>query len=197
VAAVSPRAKDLSHVELPRLRAAIEASLSARQPSLGRRLETGAVAAAGAVASDSSRDFQALLEVGYLVASADGFAPEERHALAHLLEHATGAAVSESTLELHFEDLDESTALLGRSQRLLRAAADLEDDAARRDALRFAALVALADGQLGEAEAAALGELGKCLAFDEASASQLVDEVVAEIVAEIERAVTAPSGSKP
>src|SRR5262249_11811114 len=69
------------------------------------RLREGAKAAAAGSDDAPARRFTALLELGYLVASADGLDPSERAALARLLEAVTGSAVDQPTLERHFEDL--------------------------------------------------------------------------------------------
>jgi tellurite resistance protein len=131
--------------------------------------------------SEASRYFQALLEIGYLVASADGLAAEERQALAELLEEATGKAVDQAALKLHFEDLDQAVAMLGRHERLRRSAADLEELGAREEALGFATLVAIADGSFAEPEAEALVELGRDLAFSDEQIRSLVDQVVSQL----------------
>lgn len=183
------RAMSLSAVELPRvaperLRAAIEQLLLAgtsAPESLGQRLKSGARAVTNEVDSTPARYFQALLEVSYLVASADGFADEERDALARMLEHATSRAVTHDVLELHFRDLDESAALLGRAERLLRAASDFEEESSKLDALRFAALVALSDGRLGEPEVTALYDLARGLALGEAQATGALEPLVREL----------------
>jgi tellurite resistance protein len=183
-ARMSLTAVELPRVKPERLRAAIEALMlvGADAPeSLGKRLETGARAVSKQTGSEPARNFQALLEVGYLVASADGFADEERAALARLLEHATARAVSHDVLELHFRDLDESAALLGRAERLLRAASDIEEAGAKLDALRFAGLVALSDGQLGQPEVTALYELAGGLSLSETDANRVIKPLVDEL----------------
>ena len=109
----------------------------------------------------AARAFQGLLEVGYLVASADGLADSERSALAELLERVTGRAVDRATMELHFKDLDAACEALGRRERLRRAAAEFDDEKARDEALGFAALVALTDGAIGAPELEALVTLGE------------------------------------
>jgi hypothetical protein len=113
---------------------------------------------------DAARTFSGLLESAYVVASADGMADAERHALAELLERVTGQAVDRATLETHFADIDAACAVLGRRERLRRAAADLTG--IPREALGFSAVVALTDGELGEPELEALIELGAHLELD-------------------------------
>ena len=109
---------------------------------------------------DMARYFQALLELGYLVASADGLADSEREALAALLEQVSGDAVDRQTLLTHFRDLDQASEVLGRRERLVRVAAHFGDEPSRLEAIGFAALVAMADGTLDRSEMEALVDLG-------------------------------------
>ena len=125
--------------------------------------------------------FQSLLELGYLVASADGLAPEERAALAKLVEHATGSVVEQEALQRHFNDLDACSATLGRRERLGRVAANFEDLAAREEAISFAALIAIADGKLAQPEAQVLVELGEHFSFSETDVKAVLGQVVADI----------------
>lgn len=125
--------------------------------------------------------FQSLLELGYLVASADGLAPEERAALAKLVEHATGSVVEEEALQRHFHDLDACSEALGRRERLGRVAANFEDLSAREEAITFAALIAIADGKLARPEAQVLVELGEHFKFSETDVQAVLAQVVAGI----------------
>lgn len=109
---------------------------------------------------DAARWFQSLVELGFLVASADGFADSERSALAGLLELVTSETIDKEMLELHLGELAQQVDILGRTQRLARAAQEIDDPAAADDAVAFAALVAMADGHLGAVELDALVELG-------------------------------------
>lgn len=127
--------------------------------------------------------FQTMLELTYLVASADGFADAERVSLATLLESITGAAVDRATLELHFRDLDDAVALFGRRERLARAAADLENPAQREDAIAIVAMVALADGQISAPELEALVELGGHVDVHAARVIAIVEATVARVEA--------------
>jgi len=137
--------------------------------------------------SSAAERFQGLLELGYLVASADGFAPEEREALAMLLEYATAAAASRDVLLLHFNDLDATSAALGRSERLLRAASSFESSSSREQAISFAALVAVADGLLDGAEMQVLLSLGKLFSLSTEQVRALVDQVMASIARALDR----------
>lgn len=149
------------------------------------RLKQGAQATTEDRLEEASTYFQSLLEIGYLVASADGFASEERHALAMLLEHLTGSIVAHDAFELHFQDLDAAVEMLGRRERLRRAAADFEDGIGRGEALGFAALVAIADGKLAEPEEKALLELGTHFGLNEEQVGRAVNSVVERLRARL------------
>jgi tellurite resistance protein len=125
--------------------------------------------------------FQSLLEIGYLVASADGLADEERDALAKLMEQVSGSVVELQMLKQHLCDLDGSAAVLGRRERLARVAASFEDDRSREEAISFAALVAVADGKLAGPEASVLLELGQHFAFSAGDVQAVASQVVASI----------------
>ncbi len=178
---------DLSAHPPDRLAAAIQDLLTGAPEALGGRLPSASHLKAGAEAvthdqpGTAAVHFQSLLEIGYLIASADGFAEEERHALSTLLEAVLGRAVSHDDLELHFKDLDDAVDILGRRERLRRAAEDFEDGLSRGEALGFAALVAVADGHLAEPEAASLDELGSFLGMETAEVDAAIDRVVGDI----------------
>jgi tellurite resistance protein len=176
----------LPEVAPARLAAAVHAVLTgdaARGAALpsADHLRAGAAATTGDAGGPAARRFQALLELGYLAASADGLDAGEREALARLLEQVTGAAVDRDTLELHFRDLDEAVAMLGRRERLARVAAELDDGDEPSEALGFAALVAMADGRLGAAELDVLVELGASLALGAGEVRAVVDQVAASL----------------
>jgi tellurite resistance protein len=187
------RVSDLSQIGEERLQRAVRAVIEGQGllPEERRSLPGPEQFRAGAEAirrdSDEaeSKYFQSILELGYLVASADGFAPQERQALAALLEQATGAAVNRGELEVHLKDLEDGCAMLGRRERLRRAAADFDDQLGRREAIGFTALVAVADGMLADAELEALRELGSCFEFG----MEAVDEIVMAIARDIDRAL--------
>ena len=176
-----------------RLAAALQAVLRQAKPAGGSALPTvdslrqGAEQTLRAETKDSKAAgaFQSLLELGYIVASADGLADSEREALAKLLELATGSAIDHDTMTLHFRDLDASVEMLGRRERLRRVTAGLADLAATNEAVGFAALVALADGELGAPEMQALLELGDGLGLPAADVRSVVDDVVARVRKEL------------
>lgn len=180
---------DLKEFGLPALRSAIRSALSAASTGLpsSERLERAAQAVLTDGDSETSAYFQSMLELGYLVASADGFAEEERHALAELLEAVTGSVVAKDALELHFRDLDDAVEMLGRHERLRRAAADFEDGLNRSEAIGFAALVALADGKIADQEIGALHEIGGYLGLEQREVDASIERVVSDLQQRLSR----------
>jgi tellurite resistance protein len=181
---------DLSQFGAERVRAAVQAAVE--HASAGS-LPTQAVLQQGAEATLKSEDaatstyFVSILELAYLVASADGLADAERHTLAELLERLTGKAVKHEAMELHFKDLDDAVEMLGRRERLRRAAEDFGDPTRQHEALGFAAVVALADGVLAEPENAALTELGGHFGLSDAETENVVGGIVKRVRAELDR----------
>lgn len=178
---------ELANADPDKLQAAVNAALSAHGETLTR----------GAKESPSDADdrlteaavyFHSLLELGYLVASADGFADAERQALAQLIETATSAALNRTALLAHFDDLDSGTEVLGRSQRLARAAANIEDADKRQRALQFVALIATADGHLDGTELDALAELGEHFEVSREQVETIARDVVTQITRHLEGA---------
>jgi tellurite resistance protein len=178
--------RELPKVSPARLRSALRGALALESP----RLVSGAAQTRKDEPedADSARHFQALLEAGYLVASADGLEDEERHALAELLEEGTGAAFDRATFELHFRDLDASVAMLGRHERLRRTAEEFNETAAREEALGFALLVAIGDGKLAAQELAMLFELGVALGFSKEALEQRFEQTIGRLERELRSA---------
>jgi tellurite resistance protein len=195
----------LSNTDADTLRAAICAVLTeqrAEMPAstvgadllLGRlptsiQLQAGAEQSLKEEADDfeAAEYFQSLLELGYLVASADGLAEEERDALAHLVESVTNQAADYEALQVHFDDLDTMSDALGRRERLGRVAANLETKEQREEAISFAALIAIADGVLAQPEAEVLFALGEHLSFGKDAVLAVIDQVKNRIQSELER----------
>ena len=135
---------------------------------------------ASLVPEDSNR-FMAALELGYLAASADGLDDAERDSLANTLERITGIGFDHDAFAAHFADLDEAVAALGRRERLARTAAEFENDETRADAIRFAALVAMADGTLHEPELTVLIETGAHFQWTAERVRGLVTDAAARV----------------
>jgi tellurite resistance protein len=130
------------------------------------------------VPKDENR-FISALELSYLTASADGLDERERDTIATTLEQVTGIGFDHDSFAAHFSDLDAAVDMLGRRERLARTAADFEDDDSRADAIRFAALVAMADGTLHANELTVLVEAGSHFQWEEDKVRSLVDEAAA------------------
>lgn len=125
--------------------------------------------------------FLAVLELGYLAASADGLDDRERDAIANALEKITGIGYDHQAFEAHFADLDAAVASLGRRERLARTAAEFDNDESRTDAIRFAALVAMADGTLHAPELEVLNEAGGHFAWSPERIHAIVTEAAARV----------------
>ncbi|HEY5923736.1 MAG TPA: hypothetical protein VIV11_18770 [Kofleriaceae bacterium] len=135
---------------------------------------------ASLVPKDANR-FMAALELGYLAASADGLDGKEREALATTLERVTGIGFDHDALAAHFADLDAAVATLGRRERLARTAAEFDNDDARADAIRFAALVAMCDGTLRSDELEVLNEAGTHFQWNADKVHGLVTDAAARV----------------
>jgi tellurite resistance protein len=183
---------DLTGFGEDRIRAAVQAAMKRAPEGAAQvlptpaRLEQGAKATLENRLEDESTYFVSLLEIAWLVASADGFAEQERHALSELLEQILGRAVGRDVLELHFKDLGDACEMLGRRERMRRAAEDFSVTASSKEALGFAALVAMADGQLAGPEHDALVELGGHLGFSKTLVDEIIEAVVSRLRAELE-----------
>lgn len=129
----------------------------------------------------AARWFQSLVELAYLVASADGFSPAERASLAVLIERATMETVDHDLLEQQLLDLEAQADVMGRHQRIARAAAEVKDQPSVDDALAFAALVAMADGRMEPPEQEALFEIAGHLDIERAQVEALIGVLVEDV----------------
>jgi tellurite resistance protein len=125
--------------------------------------------------------FMAALELGYLAASADGLDASERESIATTLEKVTGIGFDHDAFAAHFADLDAAVSTLGRRERLARTAAEFDSDDARANAVRFAALVAMADGVLHAPELVVLEEVGSHFKWNPDRIRGLVTEAAASV----------------
>ena len=167
--------------DAPSLEAAVD--LVIHRAELAERLHQGAMAAVSDEESQSAagRRFQILLELGYLVASADGLADAERASLAHLLETVTQRAIDVTTLDEHFQDLDQGVRMLGRHHRVAAAAAQLGDVQGAEEAIVLVTLVAVADGELARDEFEVIESIGKHAGVEADRVKELIDEVASQI----------------
>ena len=146
----------------------------------GDAIANVASAIAEQVPSDQDR-FLAALELAYLAASADGLDEAEREALATVLSAATGSRIDRDTFQSHFYDLDAAVEILGRRERLARTAADFATDDTRADAIKFATLVAMADGRLHDAERGVLLEAGEHFAWNAERIDALIGDATVRV----------------
>jgi tellurite resistance protein len=128
-----------------------------------------------------SNRFMAVLELGYLAASADGLDVKERTAIANVLQSVTGLGMDQDAFNAHFADLDEAVAALGRRERLARTAAEFDSDESRSNAIRFAALIAMCDGTLCQPELEVLEEAGSHFAWTAEKVKDIVTEAAARV----------------
>ncbi|MEM6993316.1 MAG: TerB family tellurite resistance protein [Myxococcota bacterium] len=142
--------------------------------------QTQAASEADPLPTEAQR-FVTMLELSYLVASADGFAKAERQSLSYLLQSVTGSAVKQADLERHFSDLDQAVAALGRRERLAASAAAIEDDTGRQEAILLTALIAMADGTLSRPEMDALLELSGHMDMPATEAEALVRKAATHV----------------
>jgi len=157
-------------------------SLSGRLPTAAR-LENGA----GQIGQDSPEDaeaeryFRAMIEASYLVAAADGLVEAEQDALSDLIAHTTGSAVDVETLQEMFARFDEMLKEHGLEGRLQAIASSFDDFMAREEAMSFAALIAISDGELAPAEEVALIALGARLDFSTGEVQAILNQVAAAL----------------
>ena len=129
-------------------------------------------------AGAEARGFEPLLEIAYLVASADSLNADEREGLIRTFEQLT--STDRAALEQHLRDFDEAVVSSNRADRLRQAVTDLHPDD-RGGAVAFAAAIAMSDGWLGESELAVLVELGSHLEIPADKAREIVEGVIARV----------------
>ncbi len=165
-------------------------ALMARLPKV-ERMEQGAEqlfsSSPPASAEDeaAARYFSAIVEGCYLVAVADGFAAEERGAVADLIGFATGDVFNRERADEVFAAYARLLEEQGLEARLDAVAARLDDYVAREEAMSFAALVAVADRELSAREAVMLMALAKRFEFSQGEVQAVVTQVAAALGAMI------------
>ncbi len=157
-------------------------ALMARLPRV-QQLEQGAeqlfssVPPASAEDEAAARYFGAIVEACYLVAVSDGFAAEERGAVADLIGFATGDVFNRERAKGIFDAYAELLAEQGLEARLDAVASRLDDFVAREEAMSFAAPIAVADRELADKEAVMLMALAKRLEFSQGEVQAVVEQV--------------------
>lgn len=177
---MTERTYSVPRAEPERLQAAIATVLDRTTGSSAQHLGSAAQQGFAAQPADPevARTFQALLTVGYLVASSDQLAAGERAALAGVLERAAGSAVDRAMFDHRLAEIESLRASLGPEEALRRAAADLSGPFARREAIVFAALVSIGDGTLSTHEVDTLVQLGELVQVPRGEVFALIEDVV-------------------
>ncbi len=130
--------------------------------------------------ADAAIRFGALIEAAFLVAAADGYlSSREVDALADCLEGA-GVEVDDEVLEGFIDQLADELEEEGVQGRITAIAGAL-DHAGQREALAFAALVGLSNGQLGVPEADRLLALGHAFGLDAQGVQEVIDRVASSL----------------
>lgn len=161
-------------------------ALMARLPRLDR-MERGAENLFSTMPPGSTGDleagryFGAIVETCYLVAVADGFASEERGAVADLVGFATGDLIAGDKAEEVFAAYAKLLEEQGLEARLDAIAEQLDDFVAREEAMSFAALIAVADGELATKETVMLMALAKRFDFSRGEVQAVVKQVAASL----------------
>ena len=167
-------------------------ALMARLPRI-ERMEQGAEHLFSSMPPESTADaeagkyFGAIVETCYLVAVADGFAAEERGAVAALVAFATGDAFTTERAEGMFAAYAKLLEEHGLEARLDAIAGKLDDFMAREEAMSFAALVAVADRELADKEAVMLMALAKRFDFSRGEVQVVVKQVAASLAQAIRK----------
>ena len=116
-----------------------------------------------------------------MVAASDELAEGERGALAGVLERAAGSVVDRATFDHRLDEIEAQRKSLGADECLRRAAAELANPFARREAIVFAALVSFGDGTLAPLEVESLLRLGDHLEVPHGEVFALIDDVIHSI----------------
>lgn len=119
-----------------------------------------------------------LVEAAFLVAAADGVVSEaEKNTLAETISYTLGGELPPGELGAMIDAFAEVLASDGRAQRLTVMARSLPDAPARREALAFAALIALCDRELVSAEREVLDLLGASFGLDQDAVRDVINAV--------------------
>lgn len=134
--------------------------------------------AASSGESTAGHFLSVLVEAAYLIAAADGVvSPTERQTLAETIAHVLGGELPPGELVAMIDAFAATLASDGREQRLVAMAHAAPDAAARREAVSFAALIALCDRELVAEEREALDLLGASFGLDQQSVRDILNEV--------------------
>ena len=134
------------------------------------------------VPADVLLRFDALCEVMFLMASADGkVSPEEEDILRGAIREISEGNVRSQHIRSMMEGAQGRLAKEGLEARIKAVAGKLHDDDASADAaFVLAAAVAFADDQIADEENEVLNQLAEALGMDAEHAEHLLDELQAE-----------------
>ncbi len=126
----------------------------------------------------SEAKLEALVEVMYLAAAADGeFSPVERAHFLKTVESLTDGRLATARLAQLVAEASEALEREGREARLLSAKGRLPDAGSRRVALSLAIQVTAADGIIRTSERELILETAEALEIDRDEAARLVGEL--------------------
>jgi tellurite resistance protein len=144
--------------------------------------------------STADEFFSALVEGAFLVASADDLlTDDETTALAETINFVAGERLSSDDFSAMLGSFAEVRQLDGEEGRVRTLAEAIPDAAARREILRFAILVALCDGELGDRERQTLAALGAAFGIE----ARWVDDTVARIAAVLNGSAPSADADRP
>jgi tellurite resistance protein len=129
-------------------------------------------------AATSADDFlAALVEGAFLAATADGeLDPDEASTLAETIAHVTGSPLGPEEFMALIDRFAAARARDGLRARFAAIASSLPDEAARREVVAFATLVALCDGRFAPAERAMLAEIARAAGLASGTADAIIYE---------------------
>lgn len=123
-------------------------------------------------------ELEALIEVMYLAAAADGeFAPEERKQFEHTIETLTDGRVGVAALAEALARAKGALEEAGRDARLAAVRERLPNAGARKAALALAIQVTAADGVIRTSERELIMDTAEALEIDRDEAADLVREL--------------------
>ncbi len=144
--------------------------------------------------STADEFFSALVEGAFLVASADELlSEEETDALAETIAFVAGERLPADDFSAMLTSFAEVRSDDGEAGRIRTLADAIPDEAARREVLRFAVLVALCDGELSGREHDTLLALGGAFGFD----PEAVDATIGRVATLLRDANEADAGRTP
>jgi tellurite resistance protein len=133
------------------------------------------------VPADVLLRFDALCEVMFLMASADGkVSPEEEDTLRGAIRELSEGNVRSQHIRSMMEGAQSRLAKEGLDARIKAVADKLHDDASADAAFVLAAAVAFADDKIEDSENEVLNQLAEALGMDADHAESLLDEMQAE-----------------